>query len=151
MKLIILLILSIVLISFKPKDHTIELNQFITTWHQAASDANYDGYFNAMAESFIFLGTAPEERWTKSKFSSFSKPYFNKGQAWDFKASNRRWSFSKNKKIAWFDEDLETWMKGCRGSGIVVRKRGEWKLLYYNLHVLIENEKIKEFIDLREK
>ena len=59
--------------------------------------------------------------------------------------------FSKNKKIAWFDEDLETWMEGCRGSGIVIKKKGEWKIVYYNLTVLIENEKIKEFIELRQK
>ncbi len=54
------------------------------------------------------------------------------------------------KNIAWFDEDLDTWMKGCRGSGILEKQKGEWKLVYYNLTVLIENEKIKEFIKLRE-
>jgi hypothetical protein len=48
-------------------------------------------------------------------------------------------------KIAWFDEGLDTWMKGCRGSGILEKQKGEWKLVYYNLTVLIENEKIKEF------
>ena len=151
MKIIILLFLSIILFSFKPKDYSIELNQVITSWHQAASDANYNNYFDVMDESFVFLGTAPGERWGKSEFSAFSKTYFDKGQAWDFKASNRKWNFSKNKRIAWFDEDLDTWMKECRGSGILVRKKGEWKLLYYNLTVLIENEKIKEFIELREK
>lgn len=151
MKIIILLVLSIILFSFKPKDYSIELNQFMTSWHQAASDANYNSYFDVMDESFVFLGTAPGERWGKAEFSAFSKPYFDKGQAWDFKASNRKWNFSKNRRIAWFDEDLDTWMKECRGSGVLVRKKGEWKLLYYNLTVLIENEKIKEFIELREK
>jgi hypothetical protein len=58
--------------------------------------------------------------------------------------------YSANKKMAWFDEDLDTWMRGCRGSGILVKKKGEWKLVYYNLTVLIENEKIKEFIDLKD-
>jgi hypothetical protein len=41
-------------------------------------------------------------------------------------------------------------MRGCRGSGILVKKKGEWKLVYYNLTVLIENEKIKEFIELKD-
>jgi len=149
MKTFFLLLVTLVLVSFKPKDYTTELNQYITNWHQAATDANFSNYFGAMSESFIFLGTAPGERWTKNEFEKFSKPYFDKGQAWDFKASNRRWQFSKNKKIAWFDEDLETWMQGCRGSGILIRKKGKWSLVYYNLTVLIENEKIKEFIDLR--
>jgi hypothetical protein len=41
-------------------------------------------------------------------------------------------------------------MRGCRGSGILVKKKGEWKLVYYNLTVLVENEKMKEFIQLRD-
>lgn len=127
-----------------------ELDKFIDDWHLAASEANFDNYFGAMDDSFVFLGTADGERWLKEEFASFSKPYFDRGKAWDFKASNRVWMFSKNKKMAWFDEELDTWMRDCRGSGILVKKKGEWKLVYYNLTVLIENEKIKEFIELRD-
>jgi len=128
-----------------------QLDQLIDDWHKAASNAQFESYFEIMDESFVFLGTAPGERWEKVKFAEFSKPHFDAGKAWDFKASNRVWMFSKNKKMAWFDEDLETWMEGCRGSGILIKKKGEWKLVYYNLTVLIENEKIKEFIELRKK
>ena len=128
-----------------------QLDELIDDWHLAATNADFNGYFDVMDESFVFLGTAPEERWVKEAFTTFSKPYFDKGQAWDFKASNRVWMFSKNKKIAWFDEELETWMEDCRGSGVVIKKKGKWKLAYYNLTVLIENEKIKEFIELRQK
>jgi hypothetical protein len=126
------------------------LDQFIDDWHLAATQTNFNAYFGAMDTSFVFLGTAPGERWTKAQFAAFSKPYFDKGKAWDFKATNRVWMYSANKKMAWFDEDLDTWMRGCRGSGILVKKKGEWKLVYYNLTVLIENEKIKEFIDLKD-
>ncbi len=126
-----------------------QLDQLIDDWHKAASNANFEAYFGAMDDSFVFLGTAPGERWSKDQFAAFSKPYFDAGSAWSFVASNRNWVFSDNKKIAWFDEDLDTWMEGCRGSGIVVKKKGMWKLVYYNLTVLIENEKIEEFIDLR--
>ena len=128
-----------------------QLDQFIDEWHAAASKADFNAYFGVMDESFVFLGTAPGERWEREEFAAFSKPYFEKGKAWDFKPSNRNWMFTKNKKMAWFDEDLDTWMEGCRGSGILVKKKGEWKLVYYNLTVLIENEKINEFIDLRKK
>ena len=41
--------------------------------------------------------------------------------------------------------------RGCRGSGIMIKKKGEWRIEYYNLTVLIENEKIKEFIKLRKE
>jgi hypothetical protein len=127
-----------------------ELDKIVDDWHLSAAKADFEAYFGAMDESFIFLGTAPGERWNKKEFADFSKPYFDRGKAWDFKASNRNWVYSSNGKMAWFDEDLDTWMRGCRGSGIIIRKKGEWKLVYYNLTVLIENEKMKSFIELRD-
>jgi len=150
-KLILLSALLLLVSSTSKPDPKVELDKFMDDWHAAAGQANFDGYFGPMDETFIFLGTAPEERWTKIEFSEFSKPYFDNGHAWDFKASNRKWVFSKNKKMAWFDEDLNTWMRGCRGSGILQKKKGKWVIVYYNLHVLIENEKMKEFIELRDK
>ncbi len=123
----------------------------VDKWHFSAANADFKSYFDLTSEEFVFLGTAPGERWTRSEFEKFSKPYFDKGQAWDFKPSKRNWMFSENGKIAWFDEDLDTWMRGCRGSGILVKKRGEWKIVYYNLTVLVENEKMREFIELRDQ
>lgn len=136
--------------SFSQKE-TESLNKLIDAWHLAATNADFKAYFAPTTDDFIFLGTAPGERWTKNEFQAFSKPYFDKGKSWDFKASNRRWNFSKDGKIAWFDENLKTWMEDCRGSGVCIKEKGEWKLAYYNLTVLIENEKIKEFIQLRKQ
>jgi ketosteroid isomerase-like protein len=127
-----------------------ELDKLVDAWHLAASNASFDSYFEVVTDDFVFLGTAPGERWTKDQFAAFSKPYFDKGKAWDFKASNRKWNYSSNGKTAWFDEDLDTWMRGCRGSGVLVKKKGKWKIAYYNLTVLIENEKMKSFIELRD-
>ena len=49
-------------------------------------------------------------------------------------------------------------MEECRGSGVIVREKlsnkkdsWKWKLKYYNLTVTIENEKIKDFINLRQE
>lgn len=148
---ILLLLSTLFLLSISSPIDTNQLDQLIDDWHKAASDADYDAYFGTMDESFIFLGTAPGERWEKNEFSDFSKPYFDKGKAWSFTSSERIWMFSKNKKTAWFDENLDTWMRGCRGSGILEKKKGKWVLVYYNLTVLIENEKMNEFVELRDK
>ena len=126
------------------------LNLIIDQWHKDAASANFTSYFNVMGDHFVFLGTDPKERWEKETFYSFCKPYFDKGKAWDFKPSKRNWVFSSDGNTAWFDESLETWMRECRGSGILEKQNNTWKLVYYNLTVLIENEKVSEFIKLRD-
>lgn len=127
------------------------LNALIDNWHKAAATADLEAYFGPTTDDFVFLGTDPTERWTKEEFRSFCKPYFDNGKGWDFKSTERNWVFSKNRKIAWFDEKLTTWMEECRGSGVVVKEGKKWKLAYYNLTVLIENDKIKSFIELRKQ
>lgn len=120
-------------------------------WHLYAADAELDSYFGMMHPEFIFLGTDPSERWTKNDFYKFCKPYFDKGSTWDFKTNWRNIYFSQDGKTAWFEESLDTWMNECRGSGVLIYAEGEWKLIHYNLTVLVENEKMKKFIKLRSK
>jgi ketosteroid isomerase-like protein len=126
-----------------------DLSQLVDDWHLAASTADLVFYIQVMHEDFVFLGTAPEERWKKEEFISFCKPYFDAGKAWDFKAKKRYWNFSPNKKTAFFDEILDTWMGECRATGILIKVKKEWKIVHYNLHVLIENEKMNDFLKLR--
>ncbi len=130
---------------------TEKIDQLIDNWHKAAAEANYTNYFALMADNFIFLGTDPAERWNKEQFGEFCKPYFDQGKGWDFRKIERHIEISKDGKIAWFDEKISTWMKDCRGSGVLIKTGKEWKLSQYNLAVLIENDKIQDFIKLREK
>ena len=134
----------------KPSE-TEQIDQLIDTWHQAAADANYANYFQFMSDNFIYLGTDPTERWNKEQFGAFCKPYFDKGKAWDFRKIERHIELSKDGKTAWFDERISTWMKDCRGSGVLIKVGKEWKITHYNLAVLIENDKIDEFVKLREQ
>lgn len=128
---------------------TATLDQLVDQWHKDAGSAKFEPYFAFMDESFVYLGTAPGERWNKTDFAAFSKPYFDQGKAWDFKPSGRKWAFSADGKTAWFDENLDTWMLDCRATGVLVRTKNSWKIVHYNLHVLIENEKIDPFLELR--
>jgi len=144
-------LLSLLLISSSCFGQVDQLNILIDNWHLAATTADLQKYSQVMSEKFVFLGTAPGERWNKNAFLDFSKPYFDKGKAWDFKPSNRIWEFNTDSTVAWFDENLDTWMRGCRGSGILEKENNAWKISYYNLTVLIENEKIGPFIQLRDQ
>ena len=144
-------LLSLLLISSSCFGQVDQLNILIDNWHLAATTADLQKYSQVMSDKFVFLGTAPGERWNKNAFLDFSKPHFDKGKAWDFKPSNRIWEFNIDSSVAWFDEDLDTWMRGCRGSGILEKENNAWKISYYNLTVLIENEKIGPFIKLRDQ
>lgn len=148
---IILIFLTLILSNHFTYGQEKNLDTLMNQWHRAAGTANYTNYFDFMSDNFVFLGTAPGERWNKEMFSTFAKPYFDKGKAWNFTPHHRVWMFSKDSTMAWFDEDLDTWMRGCRGSGILININGTWKIVYYNLTVLIENEKINRFIELRDQ
>jgi ketosteroid isomerase-like protein len=150
MRNIVFLLFSFVFFSsFSQQEKT--LDPIINEWHQNAANAAFDAYFGITTDDFIFLGTAPEERWSKDEFKVFCRPYFDKKSTWNFTPSSRQWNFSNDGNTAWFDEQLDTWMEGCRGTGILSKIDGKWYLAYYNLHVLIENEKIKLFIELRKQ
>lgn len=129
----------------------INLSDKMNKWHNDVATFNYSAYFDFMSDDFIFLGTDPSERWSKEEFAGFCKPYFDKKSTWDFKTNWRNWYLNESKDIAWFEESLDTWMEECRGSGVVKKVNGQWKIAHYNLTVLIENEKMDKFLKLRKK
>lgn len=128
-----------------------QVNQFLDAWHQAASNADYSRYFDAFSPDGIFVGTDATEYWTKQEFEVFAKPFFDRGKAWDFKAVERHVYFSQDQKTVWFDELLSTWMKGCRGSGVLVQSKGKWHIKQYVLSMTIPNDNTNAVIQLKEK
>ncbi|HYF69867.1 MAG TPA: nuclear transport factor 2 family protein [Ohtaekwangia sp.] len=127
-----------------------DIHQFIDRWHQAAAEANADVFFSSMSDQCIYIGTADYERWTKTEFIRFAKPYFDKGKAWDFKPYDRDLHVTSGGNIVWFSELLTTWMGVCRGSGILIRTHEGWKFAQYHLSVTVPNEIIGDFIKLVE-
>jgi hypothetical protein len=128
----------------------VEITTLLDNWHKAAADANFDAYFSAMHSESIFIGTDATENWNKEQFIAFAKPYFDKGKAWSFTALERSIYFDKSGKIAWFDELLDTQMKICRGSGVLLKVGKEWKIKHYVLSMTIPNENTSEVIKIIE-
>lgn len=150
-KITLLLTLGTSLVSFnlrQPEEisEQDEINLLLDNWHRAAAIADANTYFGLMADDAIYVGTDATEHWTKSEFQAFAKPYFDRGNAWDFKPLTRHVYFSKDRKTAWFDETLDTWMKICRGSGVLVKTSGQWKIKHYVLSMTIPNAITKEVI-----
>lgn len=112
-------------------------------WHQAAADSDMAGYFSKMTEDAVFLGTDPTENWRKQEFLEWSRPYFESGKAWSFTTLQRNIFTARSCDIAWFDELLDTQMGICRGSGVLVKENGNWKIRQYVLSIAIPNEQVE--------
>ncbi len=123
----------------------------IDSWHIAAAEANFENYFELLTEDAIFIGTDAAEVWNKTEFMAFSKPYFDQGKAWNFKAIQRNIYYDPSGNLAWFDELLDTWMQLCRGSGVLKKENGKWKYGHYVLSITIPNEEIDPVIILKKE
>lgn len=141
-----ILLFSTTVFSQNPKA---EITKVLDNWHQAAANANFEDYMGAMTNDAIYIGTDATENWTKPQFMTFAKPYFDKGKAWSFSAINRNIYLSRDKKTAWFDELLNTQMKICRGSGILIKIGKSWKIQHYVLSMTIPNDNSGEVIKIK--
>ena len=114
-------------------------------WHAAAAAADETRYFGYFTPDAVFLGTDATERWTVGEFRRYAHPYFAKGKAWSFKAVERHLYLSPDRSVAWFDELLDTPNLGpARGSGVLLRVGGAWKIAHYDLSVPIPNALMKD-------
>lgn len=127
------------------------IDQLLDDWHHAAATADEVLFFGSMTKDAIYLGTEAGERWLRDELKEWSKEFFAKDSAWDFTPSNRMIYFSSDRKIAWFEESLATWMGPCLGSGVMELTEEGWKIKHYHLGVTVPNAKIKSFIELMEK
>jgi len=126
-----------------------QINTVLDDWHKAATEANFDDYFNAMTNDAVFIGTDANENWDKPTFEAYAKPYFDKGKAWNFSTLERHIYISDDQKFAWFDELLNTQMKICRGSGVLILINGKWKIKQYVLSMTIPNDNTNEVVAIK--
>jgi hypothetical protein len=153
-KLVLLLLVSTFIISCniskKPSKkidviaEKAQINTVLNSWHLNAAETNFDAYFGAMTNESVFVGTDAAEVWSFQEFKDFSKPYFDKGSAWNFTAVDRNIYLNSDGEIAWFDEVLDTWMGICRGSGVLKKVENTWKIEHYVLSLTIPNDNIKQ-------
>ncbi|MBN4050191.1 nuclear transport factor 2 family protein [Desulfobulbus sp. AH-315-M07] len=121
------------------------VDRLLSAWHAAAARADEEAYFGYFADDAVFLGTDETERWKRDAFREYAHPHFAKGKAWSFQATRRAIAFSGDGTIAWFDEDLTTPNLGpARGSGVLVKRGGDWWIKHYNLTITVPNERFKE-------
>jgi len=149
MKKIVLLFIALAIHNGTMAQEKEKINNLLDAWHNAASNTDFNTYFDFLTEDAIYIGTDATENWNKTTFQAFAKPYFDKGKAWSFTALERNIYFAKDQETAWFDELLNTQMKICRGSGIMVKVNGQWKIKHYVLSMTIPNNNADEVTKIK--
>ncbi len=56
-----------------------------------------------MTYDAVFIGADATENWQRDAFMGFSKPYFDKGKAWNFTAVERNIYINNEADFAWCD------------------------------------------------
>lgn len=117
-------------------------------FHRAASEADGETYFGLFDSEGVFLGTDATERWTVDEFRAYARPHFDRGRGWTYTPLERHVSISDDGTTAWFDERLYNEGLGeTRGSGVLVRRDGTWKVVQYNLTIPVPNELAAEVVE----
>ena len=119
------------------KDVETVLNQL----HAAAAKADGKTYFSLFAPEAVFLGTDATERWPLEEFRTYAMKRFATGTGWTYSVTTRHVDFSPSSDVAWFDELLDNKKYGtCRGTGVLRRVDGHWKISQYHLTIPIPND-----------
>ncbi len=134
--------------SIEPRSVEIDLiSSTLNEWHglAAVGDTTYFDHFDSGS---YYLGTDAKEIWTLQQFKDFALPYFRRGSAWNFKTKSRNIHLADYANFAWFDENLDTWMGLCRGTGVMEKQADGWKIKHYSLTILVPNSKINDYLKL---
>lgn len=111
-------------------------------FHDAAAKADKDRYLGHFTEDGAFLGTDEWERWPlKPDFTDYVTGRFENG-GWSYHSEMKVIAFSKDGTVAWFDETSISNSNGgrFRGSGVLEKQDGTWKIAQYVLSFLVYNE-----------
>ncbi|MCP3915121.1 MAG: nuclear transport factor 2 family protein [bacterium] len=118
-------------------------------WHDAAKRADEARYMGHFAGDAVFLGTDATERWSREAFGTYVHSYFSRGTGWEYVPGERHVELSRDGSIAWFDEALtNAGYGGLRGSGVLRREGGAWKILQYNLTFTVPNDVARDVVAL---
>jgi uncharacterized protein (TIGR02246 family) len=126
-----------------------DVNAVLDALHAAASRADGDRYFALFAPDAVFIGTDATERWSVDDFRTYAGPLFAQGRGWTYSVLERHVRRDTSGAVAWFDERLENSAYGeTRGSGVLRRIEGAWRIEQYVLSFAIPNGVAKSVVDV---
>lgn len=142
-------LLLIALLLLGGSDRT-AIGRVLDDFHKAASDADESRYFGHMTDDAVFIGTDATERWDRKTFREYAHPHFAAGKGWTYTPRDRHIAIQGN--VAWFDELLDNAKYGeCRGTGVLRRENGTWKIVQYSLSIPIPNDRAGDVVNMIRK
>ena len=125
-----------------------EVEQTLDALHRRAAEADEVGYFELFEPRAVFLGTDPAERWSLEEFRAYAHPHFAAGRGWTFTPLERHVELAPTLDLAWFDERLSSAAYGtCRGTGVLRRVGGRWRVAQYSLSLPVPNELTGDLVE----
>lgn len=123
------------------------LTATLDNFHHAAARADMTDYFQVMTDDVVFLGTDGSERWQGQDFRDFVASHFSQGRGWNYRPLERNVMLAADGQTAWFDETLQHDDLGlCRGSGVLVKSSGGWRIAQYNLSIPVPNAMVLDVV-----
>ena len=117
--------------------------------HLYAHEAFGKKYFSLFCDDAVFMGTDATERWPIAEFKTYANGRFNSGKGWTYTPTSRYIYFNENRDTAWFDETVVNAKYGeCRGTGVLEKIGGEWKISHYNLTVPVPNDLLVSVVEM---
>ena len=133
------------------KDHrtkyeTSNINNVLDKLHKYASEANGKKYFELFNEQAVFHGTDLNERWSIDEFKKYAQNRFDTGTGWTYTSLERNIFINSSNTTAWFDEIVINEKYGkFRGTGVLSKVDGMWKIDQYNLLFPIPNDLLLKY------
>ena len=143
---ITLMVFGVLMAPLKAQDMSVDEKAIIAVlddFHDAAAKGDNERYLGHFTENGVFLGTDEWERWPlKPEFTDYVAGRFKNGVGWVYKSEKKEIGFSRDGNVAWFDETSVSQRNSSRfrGSGVLEKIDGKWKVAQYVLSVLVYNE-----------
>lgn len=130
-----------------PVSDAAAVSSVLDAFHAAAARADGQAYFDLFTPDAVFIGTDASERWGVEAFKASAAPLFAKGKGWVYHPRSRHVTIAPVpcRCVAWFDELLDSDSYGTsRGTGVLVKAKGRWKVAQYALTFPIPNDLAKD-------
>lgn len=121
---------------------TVAIRALLDDFHDAAAKGDKARYLGHYARKGVFMGTDESERWQLDPdLRQYIDMRFKDGKGWVYASEKKEVAFSPRGDVAWFDEVSVSQKWGrFRGTGVVLKEAGTWKIAHYSLTFLIPNE-----------